>query len=97
MRHCVMFTWNDGVGDDVVEAVRAGLDRLAELDVVAAYRHGPDAGIADGNWDYAVVGDFATVDDYRVYAADPDHVALIGELIRPNIAARAAVQFHHDG
>ena len=60
---------------------------------IATYTHGPDAGVSEGNWDYVVVGDFASVDDYRTYAADPGHLEMIAELIRPAISARAAVQF----
>lgn len=93
IRHCVMFTWNEGVTDETVRAVSDGLSQFAELDVTLAYHHGPDAGVSEGNWEYVVVGDFATVEDYRTYATDPAHVELIAELIRPNISARAAVQY----
>ena len=72
--------------------VSAGLDRMADLDCVHAYRHGPDAGISDGDWDYAVVAVFESEAAYHDYSVDPDHVALIGQHIKPNIAARAAVQ-----
>ncbi len=93
-RHVVMFRWSeDGVSDDTKAAISAGLDRLADLPATQAYKHGPDAGVSDGNWDYVVVGDFANVDDYQTYATDPGHVALIADLIKPNISARAAVQY----
>lgn len=92
-RHCVMFTWNDTVTADVKDAVSAGLDKLASLDGVLSYQHGPDAGVSDGNWDYVVVGDFATVEDYQAYAVDSGHVELIATLIKPNISGRAAVQY----
>lgn len=88
-----MFKWNDDVSDDAKAAVSAGLDEMAKLDSVAAYNHGPDAGISDGNWDYVVVGDFAGADEYSSYATNADHVALIETHIKPNISARAAVQF----
>ena len=97
IRHCVMFSWNEGVDDGTRSAISAALDGLAGLDMVADYRHGPDLGLADGNWDYVVVGDFATAEDYRAYAADPDHRAVVADLIAPNIKARAAVQYEHRG
>jgi len=96
LRHCVMFKWNEGVSDETKAAISAGLDQLADLDAVAAYHHGPDAGISDGNWDYVVVGDFTTVDNYQTYATDADHLALIADVIRPNISSRAAVQYTID-
>ena len=96
LRHCVMFRWNEGVTAEVTDRVKSGLDALAALDGVAAYRHGPDAGLSDGNWDYVVVGDFIDEAAYRAYGADADHVALINEWIKPNISARAAVQYTLD-
>ena len=90
-----MFKWTDEATSEGKAAISAGLDALGELDVVRSYIHGPDAGVGDGNWDYAVVGDFADLDDYRTYAADAGHQELIAELIRPNIGARAAIQYEY--
>lgn len=92
-RHCVMFKWSDDVADGVKAAVSEGLDELAKLDFVVNYHHGPDAQVSDGNWDYVAVGDFASPADYQSYATDPGHVALVTDLIKPNISARAAVQY----
>ncbi len=93
-RHVVMFRWSeDGVSDETKTAIAAGLDKLAGLPMTLGYHHGPDAGVSDGNWDYVAVGDFATVEDYKAYAVEPGHVALITDLIKPNISARAAVQY----
>jgi len=92
-RHCVMFTWNEDATDEAKAAVAAGLDELAKLDAISTYHHGPDAGVSEGNWDYVAVRDFASVDDYKIYAHDADHQALIANVIRPNISARAAVQY----
>ena len=93
IRHCVMFNWNDQTTDEAKAEVSAGLDELAKLDAVQAYHHGPDAGISEGNWDYVIVGDFASVEDYQVYAADAGHVAFINDHIKAAISARAAVQY----
>ena len=93
-RHCVMFTWADDVSDDAKAAISDGLDQLAEMPCVGAYHHGPDAGISDGNWDYVIIGDFNSVDDYQTYASDADHLQLIADVIRPHISGRAAVQYH---
>ncbi len=92
-RHCVMFKWADGASEAVKSEIAAGLDRLATLDAVTSYHHGPDLGVSDGNWDYAIVGDFADEAAYRVYATEHGHLALINDLIKPNISARAAVQY----
>ena len=92
-RHCVMFKWADDVSDQTKADIATGLDRLATLDCVHAYQHGPDAGVAEGNFDYVVVGDFTSVDAYREYSAEAGHLELISSLIKPSISARAAVQY----
>lgn len=93
LRHCVMFRWIDDASDEAKEAVAAGLGEMARLDCVASMVHGPDAGLVEGNWDYVVNAEFTDDDAYRTYAADPDHLALIAEVIRPILSDRAAVQF----
>ncbi|NNF54528.1 MAG: Dabb family protein [Acidimicrobiales bacterium] len=92
IRHVALFTWNPDVSDETIGAIKAGLDRLATLDCVAAYTHGPDAGIREGNYDYAVVGDFETVEEYQEYSAEDGHQQLIQDLIVPNISGRAGIQ-----
>lgn len=93
-RHVVMFRWNEGLGDDFVTRVRDGLDRLpGEIDVIRGFAHGSDVGVSEGNYDYVVVADFDTVDDWRTYRDHPQHLLLIEELIKGNIAERAAVQY----
>lgn len=97
LRHVVMFIWKDGVDDAHVAELGAGLDDLARtIPEIAAYRHGADLGINPGNSDYAVVGDFATEQDYLTYRDHPRHRDLIERLIAPHISGRAAVQFRID-
>lgn len=92
-----MFRWIDGITPDQIDAVSAGLDTLpAAIPEIANYRHGQDAGINNGNFDYVVVGDFVTEDDYLVYRDHPVHQRLITDLLAPLIAARSAVQVHLD-
>jgi hypothetical protein len=64
---------------------------------IRRYAFGPDAGLAEGNFDFAVVADFEDADAYRVYAAHPAHTGLIAERIRPLIAERVAVQYETTG
>jgi len=93
-RHVVLFTWNDTVDDEHLAAIKAGLATLPGLiPEIAAYGFGADAGVNEGNFDFAVVADFASVDDYLVYRDHPDHKRVVAELIVPNIAERSAVQF----
>lgn len=98
LRHVVMFRWADGVDDAHVAAVAAGLDELpGRIPEIVVYRHGADVGINDGNYDYVVVGDFASADDYVVYRDHPAHQAFIERLIVGRVAERAAVQYEIEG
>jgi Stress responsive A/B Barrel Domain len=93
-RHVVMFRWKDTVDDEHVAAVTAGLSTLPGLiPQIVDYRFGVDAGVNEGNFDFVVVADFATVDDYLVYRDHPDHRAFIADLVTGHVATRAAVQY----
>jgi hypothetical protein len=93
-RHVVMFKWADDVDADHVAAVAAGLDGLVDaIPEIRSYRHGPDAGVNAGNFDYVVVGDFVSADDYVTYRDHPTHQAFIANLIAGRVADRAAVQY----
>ena len=93
-RHVVMLKWNDDVDEAHVAATGAALDALvATIPEVGDYRHGPDLGLTDGNFDYVIVGEFASVEDYVTYRDHPDHRRLIADYIADRVNARAAVQY----
>ena len=94
IRHVVVFRWNDSVTDADIAEVGAALDALpASIPEIADYRHGRDAGLNTANFDYAVVGDFATPDAYLVYRDHPAHQHVITTQIAGRAEQRAAVQF----
>jgi hypothetical protein len=93
-RHVVLLTWKEGTD---AAAIRAAVEGLAGLPAVIPelreYHFGNDLGIADGNADFAIVGDFEDVDAWRRYQEHPEHQRVIVELIRPILASRQAAQF----
>jgi hypothetical protein len=94
-RHVVMFRWADDVDDAHVAAVDRRLGELPDaIAEIRSYRHGSDAGVNEGNFDYVVVADFDSPEDYVVYRDHPLHTAVISELIAGRVADRAAVQYH---
>jgi hypothetical protein len=94
-RHVVMMRWTDGTTPADVSAVIEGLGGLpAAIAEIRDYRFGPDAEVNDGNFDFVVVADFDSVDDYLVYRNHPVHRALIAERITPHLAERVAVQYY---
>jgi hypothetical protein len=95
-RHVVLLRL---VPEATAEQRQAVLDGLAtlpgQIPELRSYVFGPDAGISEGNFDLAVVAEVDDADAYRAYATHPAHLAVIAELIRPILAERVAVQFHH--
>ena len=72
----------------------AGLDTMPEhVPTIRRYRHGPNAGINPGTFDYAVVAEFDDVDGYLEYRDHPHHTAFIAEWITGRVTDRAATQF----
>ena len=93
-RHVVMFRWADEVDDAHVAEVARRLDELpGAIPAIRAYRHGADAEINDGNFDYVIVADFDSADDYVVYRDHPTHAAVIADVIVGSVAERAAAQY----
>jgi hypothetical protein len=93
-RHVVMFQWAEGLGDEHVQRVGDGLDALpSRIEEIRSYVHGRDVGVTDGNFDYVLVADFDSVDDFLVYRTHPAHLRFIEDVITGNTAQRAAVQY----
>ena len=97
IRHAVMFRFKADTTPADIAAIVEGLGGLpSAIPEIVDYRFGRDIGVNDGNFDFAVVADFADTDDYLVYRDHPSHRALIAERIAPHIESRAAVQFDVD-
>jgi heme-degrading monooxygenase HmoA len=94
IRHVALFTWTEGMTDAMEQQFAAELTALASrLPGVRGYRAGADAGINEGNFDFAVVADFDDADSYRAYRDSAEHRDIIGRFSGPNTKSRAAVQY----
>lgn len=93
-RHVVMFQFADHVDDDYVDRLRDGLNALPpQIEEIRGYVHGADVNISEGNYDYVVVADFDNVQGFVTYRDHPAHVLFIEEVIKGNVADRAAIQY----
>ena len=93
-RHVVLFTWKDDATLAQKQALHDELPKMPPaIDVIRAYKFGPDAGINPANCDYAVVADFDDAAGYIAYRDHPVHRALVENYVSPIVASRAAVQF----
>jgi hypothetical protein len=94
IRHIVLLAWDDEMTDELERQLTAELSALTpRLAGLRAYHPGPDAGIVEGNFDYAVVADFDDTASYLAYRDDPVHREIIARLTAPHAKVRAAVQY----
>ena len=98
IRHMVLFSWKPEATD---EQKRQGAAELAKLPSIVpsvrAFASGPDAGLAQGNFDFAVSADFDDQAGFFAYRNHPWHRDVIQRYILPITAQRVAVQFELDG
>ena len=94
LRHVVMMRLTDEATEADRAAIVDGLRALPDLiPEIRSYSVGTDAGLAEGNFELVVVGDFDDDEGYTAYATNADHQAVIALRIRPFLAERAAVQY----
>lgn len=95
LRHIVLIRFENDVTDEQVAAFARGLDGLpGAISQIRSYEHGRDAGIRSGSWDYGLIAEFDSPEDFTSYVNHPAHQQLVDELLNPISATRTSVQFH---
>lgn len=93
-RHVVLFQWREDATEQQKQTIEDRLNELPGLiPELGAYAVGGDLGVNPGNFDFAVVADFADRDAYLVYRDHPTHRKIIEECVTPIVAERRAVQY----
>jgi len=95
IRAVVMIELKPGHDREAVDRIQDGFRGL-DCPGTISYTLGDDLGLREGNWDFAIVADFADVDAYRGYDADAEHNRWRGELA-PWVERIARVQFELHG
>ena len=94
LRHVVLFSWTtESTGKQIRRMTEEMAGLPAAIPQIRDYRFGPDAGINEGNFDFALVADFDNAEDYRAYRDHPVHRAFIEQHVTPILAQRAAIQY----
>jgi Stress responsive A/B Barrel Domain len=94
IRHVVLFTWDEEMTDEMERQFAAELTALApKLAGLRSYHAGPDAGVIEGNFDFAVVADFDDAESYLAYRGNAEHQDIIKRLSAPHSKNRASVQY----
>ena len=93
-RHVVVFRFTPQTSEEQQQELARQLRTLpGAIEQIKAYHVGLDAGMNPGNYQFAVVADFGSVEDYLVYRDHPVHRDIIGKYVQPIVAERAAVQY----
>jgi len=94
IRHTVLFKWKPEATADDKEQVATELSKLpSTVPSLRAFACGQDAGLAQGNFDFAVSADFDDEAGFFAYRNDPGHREVVDRYILPITAQRVAVQF----
>lgn len=91
IRNVVMVKLRPGIDPGSVTTLMEAFARL-DCPGTLSYTIGPDAGLREGNWSFAIVADFVDAESYQGYDLDPEHNRLRAELA-PLAEAVARVQF----
>ncbi len=91
VRHIALFRWKEGVPLDPAAIVRK-LTTIAEGMNALHFEAGPALELGHPTYDFAVVADFATAEDYLAYREDPGHRSYVNDVLLPAAADVAAIQ-----
>jgi len=94
IRHVVLFAWIPDATDRQKHQVAEELRALPPLmSGLRTFHVGPDAGIVEGTFDFALVADFEDAQSYLAYRSHPAHRAVVEQVIDPVVKERVAVQY----
>ena len=94
IRHVVLFAWIPDATDRQKHQVAEELRALPPLMTgLRSFHVGPDAGIVEGTFDFALVADFEDAESYLAYRNHPAHRAVVEQVINPIAKERVAVQY----
>ncbi|BFM05777.1 Dabb family protein [Halioxenophilus aromaticivorans] len=81
IKHVVLLRFKTDASKQSIEEFVAEVSELkAKIDVVQHFDHGAAATINTGKFDYGVVAEFASAEDYSRYIEHPAHLALAGKM-----------------
>lgn len=94
IKHVVLLNWKDGVSQQQVEAITAGLSQLkTQIPEILSYSFGPDAGISRGNANYALIAEFADEAGLKAYVTHPSHQQFLDKIAAPILKSFQSAQF----
>ena len=94
IRHMVMIKYHRDVTGDQKQALVDGLAKMPQvMEFIRRYEYGPDLRLGDNTYDFGLVADFDSENDWRRYTSNPDHQILVHNLIRPVAEELVSIQY----
>ena len=96
LRHVVLGKFIEAATAEQKQTMFDHLKSLPEaIPEIMALEVGEDLGLSEGNFGFALNVEFASAEDYKVYATHPAHVKVITDFIKPILlpGSRSACQF----
>jgi len=98
IRHTAVFRFKTDVTDESISAIDEALTTLPDIiPEIVSFSAGRNIGITETAWDYAVVADFASPQDYATYASNAEHVDMVKNVVGPQVDETARTQFEVTG
>ena len=95
LKHIVLLKWKDGVVAADIDRVTSAFAALRdEIPQIRSYEFGADAGLYNGNYDYALLASFDSPEDLQAYAVHPAHKRFLVDVSGPLLDSFVAVQFY---
>lgn len=95
LRHIVLFKFKEDYSEEQLQAVVDGMNALPDkVPQIQAFAHGKDAAVSEGKFDYGMVADFASEEDYVTYRDHPAHKA-VGATVMQIVADVVQMQFYY--
>lgn len=93
IRQITLIKFKPDTADAEIGALGEGFKKLANVvPGIRRFEFGPDLKLEGNTLDYALVIDFASVDDWKAYREHPDHIAF-AETALPRIERVERVQY----
>jgi hypothetical protein len=93
-RHLLMIKFGRDVTGEQKQALADGLAKMPQImDFIRRYEFGPDLALSDDTFDFGLVADFDSEEDWRTYSNHPDHQLLVHNLVKPVADQLVRVQY----
>lgn len=94
IKHVCLINFHEGTDAATRQAIKAAYEKLpALIPQIKSLSVGVDAGLLEGNASFAIIGEFATREDFLVYSQHQAHMDVIYPVCGPAMASYSTAQF----